>query len=81
VALDTFVDNCALLAVESCLLKDLPLLFQPDPAWIMEAGELAAISAEPYVERSERIKTTLQKETLESVLRTCRKYARPATSK
>jgi hypothetical protein len=81
VALDTFVDNCALLAIESCLLNDIQLFFHPDAAWEMDAEEVATITAEPHAERSERIKTTSQKETLENVLRTCRKYARTVTSK
>ncbi|KAK4565352.1 hypothetical protein LTR86_003969 [Recurvomyces mirabilis] len=77
VALDTFVDNCALLVVEACLLNNLNNVFEPEQAWNMDAVRLAEVAAEPEEARAERTQARAQRVALESVISTCRKYERP----
>ncbi|KAK3675827.1 hypothetical protein LTR78_004468 [Recurvomyces mirabilis] len=77
VALDTFVDNCALLVVEACLLNNLNNVFEPEQAWNMDPVRLAEVAAEPEEARAERIQARAQRVALESVISTCKKYERP----
>lgn len=76
IALDTFIDNCAMLGVEACLLDDLTSLFAQDKCWDMAQEKVADLAAEPAESLEERKRTQAQLVVLEDVIRTCRRHVR-----
>lgn len=62
------------LAVERCLLGDLPDIVALDDIAGLDDVELATIGAEPAAAHDERAKANAQSVALEDVIRTCRRH-------
>ena len=75
-AIDNFIDNIAALAVERCLLYDLPDIMDPEKAWTMSDEEVAAVAAEDEEARVSRHRLYSQKVALEDTIRICKRQAR-----
>lgn len=75
IALDTVIDNVATLAVERCLLDDLPDLIALDDVAGLDDDRLSIIGCEPLEAQEERSRARAQASALEEVIRTCRRHA------
>jgi hypothetical protein len=53
-AISVFINNIAVLAVENCLIKNLPAIFSPSLTANMDDEQLRAIASESEETRSER---------------------------
>jgi len=75
IALDTFVDNVATLAIERVLLRDLPslILSSCDPSSLSDE-ELEAVAGESEEVKEQRTKAIHRVAALEAVIQTCRQY-------
>lgn len=75
IALDTFVDNVATLAIERVLLRDLPdlVLSSCDPSSLSDE-ELEAVAGESEEVKEQRTKAVHRVAALEAVIQTCRQY-------
>ena len=71
VALDTFVDNMATLAIENCVLADLHELFSPTMVSEMDDETLKRLASESVETLRNRASATKELETFEDALRVC----------
>lgn len=70
----TFIDNVALLAVEECLIAELPGVFNPRKVADMSDDDLARLAAESQEIVSERDEYTRRLNALQMGLATCKTY-------
>ncbi len=81
-SLRTFTENVMVLAVENCLLRSIPDIFEPVMVSRMENEEVATMAAETRAVREEREMLERDLATLEKGLGECRKFKpRDAPSK
>ena len=75
IALDTFIDNVATLAIERALLRDLPdlILSSCDPSSLTDE-QLEAVAGESEEVKEQRTKAVHRVAALEAVIQTCRQY-------
>ena len=73
-ALRTFTDNLINLAVESCLIQDLPSIFTPRHVNNMDDDKLAELAAESEELRNSRSQLQEDIELLKKGLKQCRPY-------
>lgn len=64
VALKKFIDDVSVLAVEFCLVKKLPLLFNPEKVFEMNDEEISRLAAENDSTGAERNRCTEKREVL-----------------
>ncbi|KAK5713567.1 hypothetical protein LTR15_011267 [Elasticomyces elasticus] len=76
IALDTFVDNCATLAIEAGLLEGVAGLFERDSSWQDEPSTVSDLDGESMEAIEERKRAEAEKRVLQEVIATCRKCAR-----
>ena len=81
IALDTFVDNVAVLAVEACLLTDLASVIPGDHLYSMEDEEIYQIASEPPEVLEQRQRLSKQLEALKEAMKTCKKHVQLRTGK
>ncbi|KAF2835511.1 hypothetical protein M501DRAFT_437516 [Patellaria atrata CBS 101060] len=74
VALDVFIDNVAVLAVENCLMSDLPEIFSPTTISHMSSEDIAILAAEREDVQRERNYLTEKIKVLEISLKTCNRH-------
>lgn len=80
-ALRTFTDNLINLAIESCLVQDLPNLLTPRLVNSMDAGKLAEFAAESEEVRNYRSQLREDIKLLKQGLEQCRRYKPRATGR
>ena len=75
IALDTFIDNVATLAIERVLLRDLPdlILSSCDPSSLTDE-QLEAVAGESEEVKEQQTKAVHRVAALEAVIQTCRQY-------
>jgi hypothetical protein len=73
-ALQTFTDNVTNLAVESCLVQDLPNIFTPRQVSTMDISMLEKLAAESQDVRSSRSRLEEDIRLLKEGLERCRPY-------
>ncbi|KAH8700709.1 vacuolar sorting protein [Talaromyces proteolyticus] len=76
IALNVFIDNVASLAVENCLLKDLPELFSPSIVSDLSLEQLQELCQETDAVRDARQEEEEKLRVLEAGLWECKKHAR-----
>lgn len=76
IAVNTFIENMATLAIERWLLHDLSALMPSEKVLIMTDYEIAAVAAEPEESQSQRKRLVSQIAVLEKAVRICRRHAR-----
>lgn len=81
IALDTFVDNVAILGVEAKLLTDLPNILTAEDIAGLDADEVTAIASEPPEAQKERQRLHAQCEALQDTVATCRMHGGQSTCK
>lgn len=80
-ALRTFTDNLINLAIESCLVQDLPSLFTPRLVNNMDDGKLAEFAAESEGVLNYRSQLRKDIKLLKQGLEQCRRYKPRATER
>ncbi|KAK7721604.1 hypothetical protein SLS63_009510 [Diaporthe eres] len=80
-ALRTFTDNLINLAIESCLVQDLPSIFTPRLVNIMDDRKLAEFAAESEEVRNYRSQLREDIKLLKQGLEQCRRYKPRATGR
>lgn len=73
-ALKSFVDNVAILAIELCLLKDLGEVFSPVSVMQMEENSVRKIATESQENQNQRELLTRKRAVLSSGLEICQRY-------
>ncbi|KAJ6438243.1 glutathione s-transferase [Purpureocillium lavendulum] len=73
-SLRTFTDNVVNLAIEGCLVCDIPDILTPTKVYSMSNEELAELAAEPYDAQSRRDHLQAEIAILRNGLEECRKY-------
>lgn len=73
-ALKSFVDNVAILTVETCLMKDLGMVFSPISVMQMEENVVRRIASEPRENQDQRELLTRKKTVLTLGLEICQRY-------
>lgn len=79
VALKTFVDDVAVLAIEQCLVKKLPSLFSPDVVFGMDDEAIHRLVAESEEAGAERSRNAEKLGILEAGLRDLRRLDKHRT--
>jgi hypothetical protein len=74
IALDTFIDNVAVLGVEMCLLTDLGDIFPVEEVASMDDERLVELASEPAGTRLERTQARAQAYALQNVIRICERF-------
>lgn len=72
-----FVDNFSVLAVEKCMLSDLPHILSPDIIMKLNDDTISAIAAESENSMVERQRATEKVKTLQEGLVTLNRLSRP----
>lgn len=75
IALNTLLDNVATLAIERCLLSDLPDLISPNHITELSDEQLLALGSEPPQAREDRARAIAQAEALTAVIKVCKRHA------
>lgn len=78
-ALRTFTDNLINLAIESCLVRELPSILSPRDVNSMSDARLAELAAESDEVRSQRLQLQKDITLLKQGLEQCRRY-KPRTA-
>jgi hypothetical protein len=78
-SLRVFADNVMILALENCLLSDIPNILSPEMVYDMTDDKVTALAAESKQIRREREELQSQLEKLHMGLAACREY-RPRES-
>lgn len=73
-SLSTFTDNILILAVENCLIRKVPEMFQSTMVTSMDDDMLARLASETRSVREEREMLQQDLEILDSGLRECKRY-------
>ncbi|KAK6827334.1 Interferon-induced GTP-binding protein Mx [Apiospora arundinis] len=73
-ALRTFSDNVIILAIENCLIQEIPLIFTTQMVNQMELDELVRLAAEPQEVREDRAQLQEDHEALKEGLALCKQY-------
>ncbi|KAK8029433.1 hypothetical protein PG993_010724 [Apiospora rasikravindrae] len=73
-ALRTFTDNVIVLAVENCLIEELPSIFTTDMVNQMDDAELNRLASESEEVREERAQLQKEHDALKEGLRSCNRY-------
>ncbi|KAI1100697.1 P-loop containing nucleoside triphosphate hydrolase protein [Jackrogersella minutella] len=73
-SLRTFTDNMIVLAVENCLIRDLPSIFSTDRVNQMEDDELERLSSESPEIQTERKELQAEYDALKKGLQICNKF-------
>ncbi|KAH8906407.1 hypothetical protein BR93DRAFT_750456 [Coniochaeta sp. PMI_546] len=76
VALKKFIDDVSILAVESCLVKKLPLLFNPEKVFDMSDEEISGLVSESNSTGTERLRCTEKRDILLAGLQELRRLDR-----
>lgn len=80
-SLRTFTDNVVILAIENCLVRDLPNLFTTRVVNRMQQAELKQLASESPDIRQERTEVQAEYDALKKGLEACNKHRdRPMTS-
>jgi len=69
-------DNFSVLAIEKCLLQELPKIFSPDAVAALDNTIIADIAAEPAGSKTERQRLTVKLRVLETSLGSLRRLER-----
>lgn len=81
-SLRTFTDNVIILAIENCLVRDLPNVFTTRVVNRMHRSELERLASESPDIQQERIELQAEHDSLKKGLAACNKYRdRPMTGK
>lgn len=78
-SLRVFTDNVITLALENCLISDIPNILSPEKVYDMSDDKVTELAAESKQIREERKKLQLQLEKLRMGFAACREY-RPRES-
>lgn len=70
----TFTDNVVNLAIESCLIRDLPNIFTPAEVGNMDKLQVEELASESADSRSRREQLEADVKVLQEGLAQCRKY-------
>lgn len=81
VALDVFIDNVTMIAVENCLISGLEDMLSPTRLTEMSENKLAAIASESSDNIEKRVFMVKRQMDLASALETCKKHGKYATSR
>lgn len=74
-SLRVFTDNIMILALENCLISDIPNILTPDKVYDMRDEDAEALAAESEQIQTERNRLQSQLERLRKGLAACRRYA------
>ena len=77
IAIRLFIDNVAILAIESCLIDELPGIFSPDIVSGMDDALLERLAAESEDIQTDRKSLKEKLEVLQLGLKTCSRYLGP----
>ncbi|KAM0807103.1 putative GED domain-containing protein [Seiridium cardinale] len=80
ISLRTFTENMVILAIENCLIEDLPHLFTSEKVNQMENEELEQLAAETEELRLERAQVKEEHDSLKKGLEFCSKYRKREAS-
>ena len=75
VALKALVDNFAVLAIEHCVIENIPTIFTPDVAMNLDEKVLRNIAAQSTGSKAERDRTSAKLKSLELGLQTLNRLA------
>lgn len=75
VALDTLVDNVAMLGIEACLLHDLPSVIPGDAIYDMDDQQISLLAAEPADAAERRDRLQRETDVLKDTAKVFYKYA------
>ncbi|KAB5578147.1 P-loop containing nucleoside triphosphate hydrolase protein [Coniochaeta sp. 2T2.1] len=83
VALKKFIDDVSVLAIESCIVKKLPSLFNPEKVFDMDDEEISHLAGENKSTAAERVRCAEKRDILVTGLQELRRLDRhrPASSK
>jgi hypothetical protein len=73
-SLRVFTDNVVTLALENCLISDIPNILSPEKVYDMADDRVTALAAESKQTRREREELRMQLERLRISLAACREY-------
>ncbi|KAI1498932.1 P-loop containing nucleoside triphosphate hydrolase protein [Biscogniauxia marginata] len=73
-SLRTFTENMVVLAIENCLIRDLPLIFTTETVNQMEDSELERLASESPGIRQERTEIRAEHDILKKGLQLCKKF-------
>ncbi|KAF2163888.1 hypothetical protein M409DRAFT_25666 [Zasmidium cellare ATCC 36951] len=74
IAVETFVENVATLAIEACLLAGLGEAIPAETVWNLDADAIAKLAAEPQGIADTREKTARQIKALKEAIGTCERH-------
>lgn len=73
-SLRVFADNVMTLAIENCLISDIPNILSPDTVYNMTDEEIIKLGSESKQIQGQRDKLQLELKNLRIGLTTCREY-------
>ncbi|KAK7976570.1 hypothetical protein PG989_015033 [Apiospora arundinis] len=73
-ALRTFIDNVMILAIENCLVQDIPSIFTTEMVSQMDDAELDRLASESEDIRDERVQLQKEPDALKEGLKYCNRY-------
>ncbi|KAK8015118.1 hypothetical protein PG990_008414 [Apiospora arundinis] len=73
-ALRTFIDNIMILAIENCLVQDIPSIFTTEMVSQMDDAELDRLASESEDIRDERVQLQKEHDALKEGLKHCNRY-------
>ncbi|KAF2187960.1 putative dynamin GTPase [Zopfia rhizophila CBS 207.26] len=74
IAITTFIDNVAILAIENCLVQPLETIFTPLTVEAMEDHEVMRLASEPPYAQANRLQLRSDLDKLTAGLRSCNRY-------
>jgi cell division protein FtsB len=73
-AMSTFIDNIAILAIENCLMQPLETIFTGSTVGLMADQKIKQLTAEPSYTQANRKQLKSDLEKLQAGLNVCRRY-------